>query len=541
MSGPTSEREAHLAELADAEDVAPAEPADEHQPVNYLAAWRERRAGQRPTSTPEQPRGTYPAWDAKRAGDPGAADDEGRGIDFLRAWDERRAYGGRHAPEAPAVGFPSDLTSSQLERRWGEAVLTGEAETVASTPEGARNGALNSAGLRCYRVALARAVLAKDVTERLVAAGMRAGLAEGECRKTLRSARDGALRRGPATDLPNGDDDVAPTPLTDLTDRLAAARLPEADRPAGSSRLRERLLSRGALASLPKPQPLIADTIDRRTVTVVAGHFGSLKSFVLQDWAACVATGRPWISRPVEQGRVLYVAAEGAHGLHARWAAWEYGWRRTIPDDALSVLPEPVNLLDEGAVAELCALAAGHSLVVLDTLARCIVGADENSARDMGMAVDALYRLRTATGDGTVVLAHHTGKDRSTIRGSSALEAGVDTVYTTDGDPRLMKMSRTKRKDGPREDTLQLKLSPVLDSGVVVSALAADMKPNAQALMSVFMSAFGATGASKADLRNVADLPPASFHRSLNELVSAGALVNEGSDSRPFYRKGEGL
>ena len=156
----------------------------------------------------------------------------------------------------------------------------------------------------------------------------------------------------------------------------------------------------------------------------------------------------------------------------------------------------------------------------------------------MGIAVDALYRLRDATNGGTVAVAHHTGKDRATIRGSSALEAGVDTVYTTEGDARLVKLQRTKRKDGPREDTLQLRLSPVLDSGVIVSAIAADMNAKARDLMSVFMSAFGATGATKADLRAVANLSPASFHRSLNELVEAGALINTGTDARPFYTQG---
>ncbi len=307
----------------------------------------------------------------------------------------------------------------------------------------------------------------------------------------------------------------------------------------GRPLLRDRLLSRSGLATLPKPEPLIADTIDRRTVAVVAGHFGSLKSFVLQAWAASIATGSPWLGRDVQSGSVLYVAAEGAQGLHARFTAWEYGWGQEIPDDRLDVLPEPANLMDARVVRELCALAVGRSLVVVDTLARCLVGADENSAKDMGIAVDALYRLRDATNGGAVVVAHHTGKDRATIRGSSALEAGVDTVYTTEGDARLIKMTRTKRKDGPREDTLQLRLSPVLDSGVVVSARDADMKPNARELMSVFMSAFGSTGATKSDLRNVADMPPASFHRSLNELVNAGTLVNEGTDARPFYKASE--
>ena len=200
------------------------------------------------------------------------------------------------------------------------------------------------------------------------------------------------------------------------------------------------------------------------------------------------------------------------------------------------MLPVPVNLRDAGQVAELCELAAGCSLVVIDTLARCLVGADENSARDMGEAVDALYRLRDATGDGTVLAVHHTGKDGETTRGSSALEAGVDTVYKTKGDARLIELERTKRKDGPTEDRLQLCLKPVAESCVIVSTQGVDMTPSADALLSTFRATFADTGATKAELRTVADMAPASFHRALNDLLRAGALVNTATGQRPFYK-----
>jgi hypothetical protein len=65
------------------------------------------------------------------------------------------------------------------------------------------------------------------------------------------------------------------------------------------------------------------------------------------------------------------------------------------------------------------------------------------------------------------------------------------------------------------------------------------MNAKARDLMSVFMSAFGTTGATKADLRNVADLKPATFHRSFNELVEAGALIDTGTNARPFYVQGD--
>ncbi|MCW2522878.1 MAG: hypothetical protein JWO63_1213, partial [Frankiales bacterium] len=57
-------------------------------------------------------------------------------------------------------------------------------------------------------------------------------------------------------------------------------------------------------------------------------------------------------------------------------------------------------------------------------------------------------------------------------------------------------------------------------------------------LLSVFTEHFADMGCSKAELRAVAGLAPATFQRSLKALVSTGALVNQGSDSRPFYKAG---
>ena len=54
-------------------------------------------------------------------------------------------------------------------------------------------------------------------------------------------------------------------------------------------------------------------------------------------------------------------------------------------------------------------------------------------------------------------------------------------------------------------------------------------------LLSAFMSAFAETGCTKAELRNVAQMQPATFQRSLNSLIRLGLLHNTGTDKRPFY------
>jgi hypothetical protein len=305
-------------------------------------------------------------------------------------------------------------------------------------------------------------------------------------------------------------------------------------------RLAERLLTRSQLDSLPEPEPLIDNTLDRRTVALLGGYWGTLKSFVALDWALSIATGHPWQGRATVTAPVIYIAAEGAYGIHKRVTAWEYAWRNGKPteDDMFHVFPAPINLLHPDQVRELCAMATGAALIVIDTVNRCAVTGDENSARDMGMFVDALYRIREATTDGTVLPLHHTGKDKTTIRGSSALEAGVDTVYQTEGDHEGITLKRTKRKDGPPDDTHQLRLELVLDSGVV-SQNRVGLAPSGNDLLSRFQSHFSSTGATRTQLREVVDdMPKTTFYRSLNALVTGGALRNEGTERRPFYVMG---
>ena len=323
---------------------------------------------------------------------------------------------------------------------------------------------------------------------------------------------------------PPGDDPEAPIPI-----RRARSKGP----------LRTRLLTVSQLADLPDPSPLIRGTIDLGTVTVLAGYWGTLKSFVALDWAWSVATGRRWLGRPCEQRRVLYVAGEGAYGIHARLDAWQTGWQTRVPDDAFALVRDPVHLLNTTDVLELCGLVDedDYGLVIIDTVSKSIPGADENSAKDMSGVVGALYEIQAHTHGGTVVAVHHTGKDKSTIRGSSALEAGVDTVYLTEGDTEALTLTRTKRKDGPREDVLNLRFAPVpgTRSGVIESRIDLGNGPSAEALLSHVRSHFSATGATKREIVDTSGMASSTAYRAINDLLTSGALVNRGTDARPRY------
>lgn len=302
-----------------------------------------------------------------------------------------------------------------------------------------------------------------------------------------------------------------------------------------------RVLDRSQLANLPSPEPLIDNTLDLRTVSLLVGAWATGKSFLALDWSLCIATGKAWQGRDVARGRVLYVAAEGAYGLQKRVNAWEVAWQTKVDPDAFYVLPMAVQIASRNSLANLLTITSELQprLIVVDTLARCAVGLDENSSKDMGLFVRGLDKIRDSMNAGTVLAVHHTGKDKTTARGSSAIEGAMDAVYQLRGDSRLMKLERSKRKDGPVHDqkTLCLEEVPGTDS-VVVSTGRVDMTRTLERLMSGFVSTFGTTGASKAELRSVLDMPTGSFHRGLNQALEQGLLINDGTDQRPFYRLG---
>jgi hypothetical protein len=306
--------------------------------------------------------------------------------------------------------------------------------------------------------------------------------------------------------------------------------------------LADKLLTRSALRDLPDPAPLIDNVLDQGTVALLYGPWGVGKSFIGLDWAASVGTGRPWQGRRTEQRRALYVAGEGAYGLKSRVHAWEVGWQTEIPDGTLDILPRPVNLTHFGEIANLAALLDwnGYGLVVVDTLARCMVGADENSAQDCGRVVDTLTRLREHTphGRGVVVGIHHTGKDGKTFRGSSVFEAGADSLYAANLDGAVIVLDRQKRKDGPRVDVHRLKLDPIEGTGsVVIGVSRGDSNAaSTDVLLSHFNYHFAGSGASASQLLKVAEMPEATFYRALSELRKRGDLVNDGTDKRPFYK-----
>jgi hypothetical protein len=232
-----------------------------------------------------------------------------------------------------------------------------------------------------------------------------------------------------------------------------------------------RVYTRERLDEIPPPVALIRGILDAGVVGLLAGKFGTYKSFVSVAWACSVATGLPWLGHDVvTPGNVVYVAAEGATGLRSRVRAWEaehFGGARV---GNLTVYHGRVNLLDPEQVSVFGEIAAKHEpeLVVIDTLHKCAPGADEDKSKDMGPVLDRAFQLVEDLGC-HVLFNHHTGHGGERSRGSSSLEDDVDNswVIRLSGDPEDRSpdnqrvMTHRKVKDGELHGEIPLALKPV--------------------------------------------------------------------------------
>jgi hypothetical protein len=232
-----------------------------------------------------------------------------------------------------------------------------------------------------------------------------------------------------------------------------------------------KLLTIDELSRLPKPTYLIDGLLVAGGLANLFGPSGSYKSFLALDWALSVAAGRDWCGHTVQPGPAVYVAAEGAAGMSKRIEAWRSANPDHDPRPRFRLLAEPVHLLDPASLQALRRALADQldetpALIVLDTLARSLPGADENSSQDMGQAVEHLDAIRRDFG-AAVLPVHHSGLERGRERGSTALAAALDARYEVAGAAGHLTLTCRKMKDDIEHPPIRLATRPVGDSLVL--------------------------------------------------------------------------
>jgi hypothetical protein len=248
------------------------------------------------------------------------------------------------------------------------------------------------------------------------------------------------------------------------------------------------LLSLSELLDLPEPEWLVERAIPRNGLVVLYGPPKSAKTFLALDVGLSVASGRDSVYRlACKSGKVLYVLAEGGAkmmGNRARaWLARE--GIESSPDFAL--FPYSVSLGNRKSVDELLELAGIEwDLVIFDTLARCMDG-DENSVKDMNLAIKGCDYIRVRTG-AAVLIVHHSGKDQSKgMRGSTALLGAIDgSMRMKPMGNNAIELSVPELRHGEPPEPRMLKLESTCRSAILVEGYGSDLlNPGAQTLEAV--------------------------------------------------------
>jgi KaiC/GvpD/RAD55 family RecA-like ATPase len=274
-----------------------------------------------------------------------------------------------------------------------------------------------------------------------------------------------------------------------------------------------KLLSPSKIEALPDLEWLIQGVLPSASFGVLYGEPGCGKTFVALSMALSAANGQDWLDREVSQTKILYIAAEGGNGIKTRIQAFRK--KHGLTDENVIFLPVPVEMMNPQHVNVLLKKLNQRDfkpgLIVVDTLARVALGADENNAKDMGQIVAGFDELKRQTG-ATVLVIHHTTKSGSSERGSSALRGAADVMIFCEnsGEPGSMAVSLKCDKmkdDEPFEDigaTLEKVQLPGGKSSLVIGGKF-DFLPAASAhadtIIEILEAKFAENGATHGELR----------------------------------------
>lgn len=307
---------------------------------------------------------------------------------------------------------------------------------------------------------------------------------------------------------------------------------------------RFRLLSLAQLYDLPDPSWLIRGVLPANALAVLYGEPGSGKTFIALSMAASIAAEHNWCGKVTARGSVLYLAAEGVLGFKLRVRA--YVKKHALEVRRINFVGDAFNLLEPNDITGLSqtlnAAEFQPDLIILDTLARVMPGAEENSAKEMGEAIASIDALRQPT-SATVLVVHHTVKAGRSERGSSALRGAADVMIecSRDSGTGLVSLQCTKMKDAEPFPAAMVHLERITLDPSSSSLAVTDWKETTNALaaadgakkaLDLLRDKFGASGATYSQWQTSycaqSRESKSSFDRALRKLKDDGAVRLEG-------------
>lgn len=290
---------------------------------------------------------------------------------------------------------------------------------------------------------------------------------------------------------------------------------------------RQRLFHIDELKKRPPIKWLVEGEIPEGGLTLMYGPSGAGKSFLAVDYAAKISMQHP----------IVYIAGEGESGYGKRHEAWcqEFGCK----SGQFYVFEDAVNFLDMNQV-EAFIIEVQHlkpKMIVIDTLARCAVGGDENSQKDMGVFVDHCRTVQREL-ETAVLVIHHTGKSANGPRGSSALAGAADVMIEISNEDGNVQISCEKSKDSKPFANRWVRMKEItLEDGqsslVVlpwdqVKRPPQELQGNQREIVKWLASDYFDRGARANDLKRATGIADRSFYRAVTSLARRGIVEKEG-------------
>lgn len=214
-----------------------------------------------------------------------------------------------------------------------------------------------------------------------------------------------------------------------------------------------------SLANEPEPSHLIEGVIPEGAICFLTGMPGVGKSWIAQDWALSVATGKDWNGAATQKSKVLYLVAEDTPRLIAkRFEAWTNAWNTDYEDNFLR-FTYPVDIRDKNLVSALGTIflesAHAPNMVILDTLFASTRGLNLKEQKDIQHVQEFAETIKQASGGtcAVVIVSHSTKAGETDISGSVQLTGMADVILsvakTFNG--KGIKVSCTKNKHGAQD------------------------------------------------------------------------------------------
>ncbi len=292
------------------------------------------------------------------------------------------------------------------------------------------------------------------------------------------------------------------------------------------------------LRALPPVQWLIDGEIPVGLTTIVCGPSGAGKSFLMVDYAIRIARANP-------DRAVVYIAPEGGNGYHMRIEAWLQYFGGEEPNNLIFLL-QSVPMLNPQSVHDFITAIRpfNPALIIMDTLARCLIGGDENSAKDIGMFFYHTDLIRQDTGS-AVTVVHHTGKSGS-YRGSSTLYGSVESWIDVSNDDGLITVACGKSKDAKPFPPRYLRMVEAAESVVLLPADQVTQRSTdltegqRKVLETLALDIFRGAGARRSELVGATSIPEPTMYKILSRL-KRNYLINQGKRGDPYYISDEGM